>query len=130
MRLFTALMLLIAAFVVSPAAAETSGQGAVSPKAPSEHKHMPPSDKTKPASQAFMDANAKMHEAMNIEYTGNADVDFVRGMIPHHQGAIDMAQAVIKYGSDPQIRALAQGIVMGQQSEITTMQAWLAKHAK
>lgn len=72
-------------------------------------------------------ANKKMHEAMNIPFTGNADVDFVKGMIPHHQGAIDMAKTVLAYGKDPKIKRLAQEIIKAQQSEIALMQAWLKK---
>ena len=55
---------------------------------------------------------------MDIPYTGDADVDFVRGMIAHHQGAIDMATVVIEYGADPDIRSLAEGIVAAQEKEI------------
>ena len=81
-----------------------------------------------PSTQAYMDAAAKMHAAMDIEYTGDADVDFVRGMIAHHQGAIDMATVVIEYGKDPDIRTLAEGIVAAQTDEIALMQKWLAAH--
>jgi uncharacterized protein (DUF305 family) len=56
----------------------------------------------------------------------NADVGFVRGMIPHHQGAIEMAKVELKYGKDPEMRALAQKIIDTQQSEIQFMQQWLA----
>ena len=48
-----------------------------------------------PSSMAFMEANDRMHENMMMEYTGNADVDFVKGMIPHHQGAVEMAKIVL-----------------------------------
>jgi len=68
----------------------------------------------------------KMHMAMAaIERSGNADVDFVRLMLPHHQGAIDMAKVQILYGKDPQMRRLAQEIVTDQQLEIELMQRWL-----
>ena len=82
-----------------------------------------------PATKAFMEANAKMHTDMSITYSGDADVDFVKSMIPHHQGAIDMANIVLKYGKDPEIKALAEGIVKAQDSEIAFMKGWLAKKA-
>ena len=71
-----------------------------------------------------------MHEGMDITFTGNADIDFVRGMIPHHQGAVDMAKTVLAFGKDPQIRKLAEEIVKAQESEIALMQAWLKQNAK
>jgi uncharacterized protein (DUF305 family) len=68
----------------------------------------------------------KMHMAMGaIERSGDADVDFVRLMLPHHQGAIDMAKVQLLYGKDPQMRRLAQEIITDQQSEIELMQRWL-----
>jgi len=68
----------------------------------------------------------KMHMAMSaIERSGNNDVDFVRLMIPHHQGAIDMAKVQLMYGKDPQMRRLAQEIITDQQLEIELMQHWL-----
>ena len=71
----------------------------------------------------------KMHMAMGvIERSGNADVDFVRLMLPHHQGAIDMAKVQLLYGKDPQMRRLAQEIVTDQQLEIELMQRWLKEH--
>lgn len=82
-----------------------------------------------PSTKAFAEANARMHADMTIPFTGDADVDFVRGMIPHHQGAIDMANIVLKYGRDPEIKALAEAIVKAQDSEIAFMKGWLAKKA-
>ena len=58
------------------------------------------------------------------------DVAFVRGMIPHHQGAIDMAKVVLQYGKDPQTRKLAEEVVRAQEREITEMQEWLKKNAR
>ncbi len=81
-----------------------------------------------PATMAFMDANMKMHAAMEIDYTGDADIDFVRGMIAHHQGAIDMARVVLEHGDDPEVKKLAEGIIAAQEGEIAWMQDWLAKH--
>jgi uncharacterized protein (DUF305 family) len=76
----------------------------------------------------FADVNMKMHHAMMVKPTGNVDVDFVRGMIPHHQGAIDMAQIELQQGKDPEIRKLATGIIAAQKKEIAEMNSWLAKH--
>jgi hypothetical protein len=70
----------------------------------------------------------KMHDDMAaIERTGNADADFVRLMLPHHQAAIDMARVQLLYGKDPQMRRLAQEIIADQQLEIQLMQLWLTQ---
>ena len=81
-----------------------------------------------PASMAFMEANDRMHADMAIEYTGNADVDFIKGMIPHHQGAVEMAKIVLEHGTDPEVRKLAEGVIAAQEAEIKWMQDWLAKN--
>ena len=83
-----------------------------------------------PSSHAFSEANNKMHKDMMIEYSGDADIDFVRGMIAHHQGAIDMAKVELQYGKDPEMRKLAEGVIKAQEAEIIEMQAWLKAHAK
>ncbi len=82
------------------------------------------------ASKTYAKANLAMHTGMDIEFTGNPDVDFAKGMIPHHQGAIDMAKIVLRYGKDAEIRKLAEGVVTAQEGEITFMKDWLAKNAK
>ena len=66
-------------------------------------------------------AMAKMMAAMTIRPSGDVDRDFVAMMIPHHQGAIDMAQAELRYGSNQQLLRLAQEIVVEQLQEITAM---------
>lgn len=83
-----------------------------------------------PSSKAFAEANAKMHQDMAVPLTGNADIDFVQGMIPHHQGAIDMAKIVLEHGKDPEIRKLAEEVIAAQEGEIAMMKAWLAKNGK
>jgi uncharacterized protein (DUF305 family) len=82
------------------------------------------------SSLAFHGINQKMHEGMNIAFTGNADVDFANGMIPHHQGAVEMAKVVLAFGKDPEIRKLAEAIIHAQESEIAMMRAWLTRNAK
>lgn len=83
-----------------------------------------------PSTMAFKEAHMKMMRDMDIAYTGDADVDFVRGMIPHHQAAIDAAKIVLKYGKNPENQALAKAIIAAQEREIAEMQAWLKKYAK
>jgi len=62
---------------------------------------------------------------MAAKPTGNPDRDFAAMMIPHHQGAIDMAKVEVIYGQDPVLRRLAQGIIVAQQQEIELMQRYL-----
>jgi len=72
------------------------------------------------------EAMARMHAAMAKPGTGDPDRDFAAMMIPHHQGAIEMAEAELRFGRDPVLRRLAQGIVVEQQQEIAVMQQALA----
>ena len=68
----------------------------------------------------------KMHIAMiSVKSSGDADIDFVKLMLAHHQAAIELSKAQMLYGKDPQIRRLAQEIVTDQQSEIDLMRIWL-----
>ncbi len=83
-----------------------------------------------PAATAFAEVNAKMHEAMTMEMTGDADVDFVRGMIPHHEGAVAMAKIVLEHGKDPEVRKLAEGVIAAQEAEIAWMTDRLARHGR
>lgn len=71
--------------------------------------------------------NAVMHEKMNIKFSGNADIDFVKGMIPHHEGAVEMARNVLKYGNNPAAKRIAYDIINAQQSEIYWMKQWLRR---
>ena len=66
-------------------------------------------------------AMTKMMGDMSVKPSGNVDEDFVAIMVPHHQGAIDMAQAELRYGHNEQLRRIAQEIVVEQQQEIVAM---------
>lgn len=79
------------------------------------------------SSLAFDKANGDMHTGMAIEFSGNADVDFAKGMVPHHQGAIEMAKIELQYGKDADMRKLAEGVIAAQEAEIKFMNEWIAK---
>jgi len=81
---------------------------------------------SKPVAE-YQAAMAVMHKAMDIKYTGNADVDFINGMIPHHEGAIAMAETQLKYGKDETLRSLARDIIRSQRQEIALMKEMLDK---
>lgn len=97
-----------------------------------DHPHAPTGDQaTAPAAGEVAAAYAATMESMHGPMMAgmanpDPDVAFVLGMIPHHQGAIDMSNVVLKYGSDPEIRVLAQHIINDQEPEIAQMNAWLA----
>src|SRR5690242_19207254 len=83
----------IAFSVLGRAASAQSMQGMQMPAPPTEE----------PAStKAYRSAMSKMGQSMAVTYSGNADKDFVAGMIPHHDGAVEMAKVELQYGKDPQ----------------------------
>ena len=108
----------------APTLAAPTGQ---QPMSVAEHRHLPEgSSAAVPLSEMqFLQENetamAGMMDHMSIKPTGDVDRDFVAMMVPHHQGAIDMAKAVLRYGKNEQIRRLAQEIIVTQQQEIAAM---------
>lgn len=94
-----------------------------------EHHAPKPTDVSSTA--AFQAADQKMMSGMSgIEYTGDADRDFVAHMIPHHQGAVEMAKVELRYGKDAKLRKLAKDIIAAQDKEIAFMKQWLEQHPR
>ena len=95
-----------------------------------QHTHHGSTAADSASTKAFKAAADKMHKDMAIDYSGDADVDFVRGMIPHHQAAIDMAKVQLAHGKDPAIRKLAEEVIRAQEAEIVPMKDWLQRRGK
>jgi uncharacterized protein (DUF305 family) len=93
-----------------------------------DHAGMDMSPNDPASTNAYKGAMMNMHHNMDITYTGDADIDFVNGMVPHHQGAVAMAKIELKYGKDPELRQMATDIIAAQDKEIAFMEAWRKKH--
>jgi uncharacterized protein (DUF305 family) len=86
---------------------------------------------TTDAQKAYMEAMMKMHPPMMTAIQAkDPDVAFICGMLPHHQGAIDMARAELKYGDNPEAKRMAEKVIKDQGEEIEKMTAWLKKNVK
>jgi uncharacterized protein (DUF305 family) len=91
---------------------------------------MMPSPNDPASTKDFKAADMKMMHNMHVPYTGNPDVDFRTHMIPHHQGAVEMAKVALKHAKDPETKRMAQKIIDDQEKEIAEMQDWLKKNGK
>ena len=124
----------LVAALAFPAFAQQPASGATMPMPPGHTMPgMPmaaPGADASPSTKAFKAADEKMMRDNNRPMTGNADQDFVAGMLPHHGGAVDMARVEIQYGKDREMLKLARGIVAAQEKEIAQMKAWQARHPK
>ena len=75
---------------------------------------------------AMMGMHDDMMKGIKLQ---NPDAAFAAGMLPHHQGAVKMAEIELKYGTDKRLRELAQDIIRAQNAEIAFMKRWLEKHS-
>ena len=116
-----------AAAIVSILSASTSLAQQAAPMPGMDMKGMEsmmPNASDNAGTKASKEAMMKMMMSMSITYTGDADKDFVAGMIPHHSGAIAMAKVELEFGKDPMLRELAKSIIAAQDKEIAEMQGW------
>lgn len=127
------LLLRLAAGLVSAAVLASAPASADHHETGAAHEHMnhqaAPAGEMSEASKAYEAAMQKMHKEMMVPYTNDVDVDFVKGMIPHHQGAIDQAEVLLKYSKNLRLRRLAGGIIAAQRREIRFMEKWLKENA-
>jgi uncharacterized protein (DUF305 family) len=91
---------------------------------------MQPKGDSGPSSQALNGLIAKMNADLALPFSGNADVDFVKRMISHDQGAVDMAKVVLAFGKDAGVRKVAEDVIKTNEAEIATMQEWLKKQGQ
>lgn len=112
---------------LAPAHAQSSHQGHSMPAKPATGVS-PSADNA--STRAYKASSMKMHADMDIAYSGNSDVDFLNGMIPHHQGAVDMAKVALAHAADPEVKAFAQRIIADQEREIAEMRTMLKRLSK
>jgi uncharacterized protein (DUF305 family) len=118
-----AALVTMACLAAPPAEAQ---QAATSASTLTDASREPPVDEAPFLAENSAAMNSMMAR-MNVKPTGEVDVDFAAMMIPHHQGAIDMALAELRYGKNEQLRRIAQEIIVDQQQEIAAMRLALGQ---
>ena len=119
----------VAGIALCAATFTASAQTAATPEEHHGMAHAATPAASSPSTEAYQKGGEKMMRDMDGPYSGHADKDFVSHMIPHHEGAISMAEVELKYGKDPEIRKLAKNVIKAQQQEIAFMKKWQARHA-
>lgn len=124
-----AVVLLTAPALVLSAGLALAQDAATAPMAGMDHSSMTMgTDASGGAMAAYMEAMDTMNSAMvGMDTTGDADADFLLMMIPHHQSAVDMSEALLPEVEDPEVKALAEAVIATQEAEIASMKAMLAR---
>lgn len=94
------------------------------------HKELPQDQRDIANSKEMMTKSMKiMHNMMEVKLTGNPNIDFMAGMLPHHEAAVEMAEVIMPYLKDQSTKTFAKNIIKAQLKEITFMKAWLKENA-
>ena len=126
----------LAAALAGGAYAQSShgGHGSSSAAMPGIDSEMMAEMQPKPTDTAstreYKEAHRKMMKDMHKPFTGDPDVDFRVHMIPHHQGAVDMAKIALKHAKDPETKKMAEDVIKEKDREVAEMRAWLKKNVK